>query len=590
MGLLEKTWRRLKAGRYQLGRSQHRKHLPLRLEVLEDRLALAFNLTIGAGSAPSTGVIITQDETSTIFVAQAEESFLNIVDLEPALAHGDVTLRSSTTPDSPGDLTIAEGVNIQGSIGTLFLEAGGRISLNSGGRIQTTSQLLTMSAIGGISIDAGATVASTDGTISIQGQLFGRFGLGGLLQTDQGEIQISAHTFSIAGMIQAPEPVQIISTGASTFNEINYREGASLPGGLAITMSSSGHLALFDETNQSSRSHTYDIAYSSIIRDGAPALTFVGGLVVDIFGGALADTFNVTSGIGPHLGVTGGGGEDVLNIQESGPIGTLPRGGVGLVNSEFVFANGGRLTPRNIPVTNLIRPTGVNAGSGPNFVDRSTAFFGLNPQQRFVQALYLDALGRIGGLSELDGWALAFNSGSAEQAQFQIALGVEHSPEARTRLARSWYQSYLHRAAGPGEEQYWVSQLLKGSAEEVVLSEFLSSQEFYDKAQTQFVGTSDQQFVIALYRQLLLRDDPSPNLLLEVNPWVSQIGIIGRQGIVRGILGTEAFRSNQFAGYYLALLHRPADTAGLAMWISTTRDLESVRIGFESSSEFFNLG
>jgi hypothetical protein len=63
-----------------------------------------------------------------------------------------------------------------------------------------------------------------------------------------------------------------------------------------------------------------------------------------------------------------------------------------------------------------------------------------------------------------------------------------------------------------------------------------------------------------------------------------------RQSAALGLLTSWESRTKQFAGYYGALLHRPADPAGLAGWAGSGLDLVSVRIGIESSSEFFSNG
>ena len=64
----------------------------------------------------------------------------------------------------------------------------------------------------------------------------------------------------------------------------------------------------------------------------------------------------------------------------------------------------------------------------------------------------------------------------------------------------------------------------------------------------------------------------------------------GRQGLAQTIPHRAEFRSDQFEGYYEGLLRRPSDATGLSGWVNSGMDLFSVRIGLESSREFFSNG
>src|SRR5205807_968395 len=140
-------------------------------------------------------------------------------------------------------------------------------------------------------------------------------------------------------------------------------------------------------------------------------------------------------------------------------------------------------------VPDATRPAYLN----PDVSDRATAFAGLTSQQRFVQALYLDALGRPGGMDELNGWVATLNGGPNGQAL--VAQGIERSPEGRAHLVKGWYLAYLGRAAAGGEEQPHVNALLAGQSEEAVLGGILGGAEFFARAQTTLVasGTPDER-------------------------------------------------------------------------------------------------
>ena len=213
---------------------------------------------------------------------------------------------------------------------------------------------------------------------------------------------------------------------------------------------------------------------------------------------------------------------------------------------------------------------------------------GLTPQEHFVQTLYLDVLGRAGSKTELDSWVVTFNGGSSQMdAQAAIATGVEQSFEGRDHLVKGWYETFLGRAAGGGEELGWVDQLMSGTTEEQVLGQILASPEFYGRAQTlSGSGTADQRFVQALYPLLLGRTASDA----EVTSWVVTLPQQGRQGVALGFLTSGEYRTDLVQSDYGVLLHRSPDPQGLAFWVGIGEDALDMRIGFEASPEFFTNG
>jgi probable HAF family extracellular repeat protein len=301
---------------------------------------------------------------------------------------------------------------------------------------------------------------------------------------------------------------------------------------------------------------------------------------------------------------TGGSGNDSFTVQMSGG-GTPVSGGIffdGGPGANILTIDAGGLTVKvvpggltvgdpqavsftNVQALNLNNAAAVNTIPGPDTADRADAFIGLTAKERFVQALYLDNLGRVGATSELDGWAGMLDGSTA--AQGAVAAGVLDSPEARTHLVQSWYIAFLGRQAVGGEEQGWVGLLLQGQTEEAVLSGILSSPEFYARAQTLIgSGTADERYVQALYLLLLNRTGEASG----VAGWVGGLPTQGRQGVARGFLAATEFRTDLFEAYYNALLHRPDDAAGISDWVFSNLDAASVRMGFEAAPEFFTNG
>jgi hypothetical protein len=277
----------------------------------------------------------------------------------------------------------------------------------------------------------------------------------------------------------------------------------------------------------------------------------------------------------------GGPGSNALVIDAgTGVLLTLPSG--------QISSDGQSLTFANVQSIRLDNAEAVNAAAGLDTADRDTAFTGLTAQERAVQALYLDALGRPGSKAELDGWANQLPTGSTSLSQ-AVVSGIEGSSEAQDHLVRSWYIAFLGRQPDGKEEQGWVSLLHGGSSEEQVLSGILSSAEFYARAQTLTdAGSPQERYVQALYQLLLGRAGSAG----EVAGWTDALesGTSTQQAAL-AFLHSPDFRAEQFEGYYNALLHRPSalsDQAFLSSLIASGRDSRSVRFNFEASPEFFS--
>ncbi len=225
----------------------------------------------------------------------------------------------------------------------------------------------------------------------------------------------------------------------------------------------------------------------------------------------------------------------------------------------------------------------VNAVAGPDTADRATAFTGLTANERYVQALYLDELGRAGTVAELDGWVGVLNAAGTAA----VAGDILHSFEARDHLVKAWYQNFLGRPASGGEELGFVNLLLQGQTEERVLSFIFASPEFFSRAQTLIGGTDSQQnYVQALYLVLLGRAGESD----AVAGHVGALSQVGSQGLALDFLTSAEFRQDDFEAYYNVLLHRPDDAASLNALVFSNLDVASIRVGFEASPEFFANG
>ncbi len=90
----------------------------------------------------------------------------------------------------------------------------------------------------------------------------------------------------------------------------------------------------------------------------------------------------------------------------------------------------------------------------------------------------------------------------------------------------------------------------------------------------------------ALYQLLLKRAGTAG----EVAGWIKVLPQLGAQGMALDFLTSSEFRIELFTSYYNTLLHRAPDTIGLVNWILSNLDADTVRLGIESSAEFFANG
>ena len=423
----------------------------------------------------------------------------------------------------------------------LAVEDGLAASSNTGGATNlSTIGALTLSggltSAGPLTVTTTNSAGATDGSVTVPA--------GAAVRSTGGDVTIAAAAgLDILGPVTAPGFLRLTGTGAI--------DVAAALTGTTVVVTGNGAGAVF-----------------TIAPAGSSPLILIG------LGGG--DTFDLTLPVTNGVSVISSSG-GVLDVEAAGsPLGIGP-GGVSSIDPGLIAYTG-------IQTIHLNDAAAVEEGPGPDTADRAGAFTGLTAQERFVQALYLDDLGRAGTKAELDGWVGLLNAGGSPAS---VAVAIDHSAEAHDRLVRAWYEAYLGRAAVGGEEQGWGNLLQSGQTEEQVLSGILASPEFYARAQTLVaVGSADQRFVQALYQLLIARVGEAAG----VSGWVNAVSPLGRQATAQRFLGSAEFRADDFEGNYNALLHRPDDAQGLNGWVFSNLDAASVRMAFEAAAEFFNNG
>jgi hypothetical protein len=448
------------------------------------------------------------------------------------------------------------------------VSAGAAITLTAGTNVTVAAGIsntgahdIDVTAGANVTISTGATVESGAGTVTL----------------NVGAANAGSSSL-IEGAVSGTS-VLVQGGGGNDDLTLNYAQGASLPDGLTFN-GGGGTNTLTVADAGAAGAHTYAISGSGVARDGGPLIALTSVQSVLVTGGNGNDVFNVTPSATTTFtlngGANGAAGDQLNYLAQNLPVRVVPGKFTANFLADVIFVNFAKL--------NLDNAAGVNAIAGPDTADRSTAFTGLTADETFIQALYLDDLGRAGSKAELDSWLPAFNS----RGSTAVASGIQASQEARDHLVRSWYLTYLGRAANGVEEQSWVN-LLATESEEQVLSAFLSvsGREFFNRAQTLISsGTADERYVEALYLVLL---DRSPSAA-ELQYWINVLPQVGLQGIALGFLHSTEFRTDLFESYYNALLDRPSDAPGLNYLVTSALNMAQVRVAFGGSPEFFTDG
>ena len=197
----------------------------------------------------------------------------------------------------------------------------------------------------------------------------------------------------------------------------------------------------------------------------------------------------------------------------------------------------------------------------------------------YVTKVYERVLGRAPHAAEMNLWA------SVAQAQGRAAVAnlIERSAEARGRVVRDWYKTYLGREAGAADVSYWVNVMGSGAPEEAVLSHILGSAEYQARAASRN-GGGDAGFVRGLYKQILGRDAGAD----EVAYWRKVLPWMGGAGVASFFVRSSEYRTNQVQSYYRQLMKRAAGASELGYWVNSGLDLTALRVVFTTSNEFVN--
>ncbi len=217
----------------------------------------------------------------------------------------------------------------------------------------------------------------------------------------------------------------------------------------------------------------------------------------------------------------------------------------------------------------------TETGMGPTFAVSQARIAPLLPDgtqgtadQRYVYEVLQDTLQRPISMDEVNFWTGQFIKNHEDRQTFgYILLEVTPPYEYRRGEIESAYQTFLHRAADPAGENYFLNLvnstqgIHSGPGTERRTSAILmSSQEYYVNRG----GGTDAGFITAIFEDVLKRAPDAPALAFyeqELAMGVTHVQLAGQ--ILNSIEAETRSINNLFERY----LDRPADPAGLQAFL-----------------------
>jgi len=198
----------------------------------------------------------------------------------------------------------------------------------------------------------------------------------------------------------------------------------------------------------------------------------------------------------------------------------------------------------------------------------------LNDKRAMVQALYNEVLGRTGSLAELDGWVNILN----QQGSATVVNAIVRSDEALGRVVDGYYLRFLGRQADAPGRAGWVRFLQQGGTEEQLENLFLTSPEYINHINTDFVQS--------LYLNILGRSGDTAGLSF----WNNNIQALGLAGIASGFTGSAENRRSTLRTYFQTFLHRTPRDDEIDGLVSSSQDLLTLEVTVLFNAEFFTSG
>jgi subtilase family serine protease len=221
-----------------------------------------------------------------------------------------------------------------------------------------------------------------------------------------------------------------------------------------------------------------------------------------------------------------------------------------------------------------------NREAAPATADATTLTALTTASKQYVDAVYVDVLGRSSDLSGLSYWSGQLDGGGDRALLINL---IDHSAEYFSTIIKPAYLQFLGRGADQGGLDYWIDQMIHGLTDEQLEAGFIGSPEYYQHA-----GGTDKLWVDAMYQNLLGRK-PDPQ---GESFWTGQLGNgVARAAVALGFAASPEREGQHVMANYQKYLGRSAGPTEIAYWVDQFtnhgKTNEDVVTGFVSSDEYY---
>lgn len=197
----------------------------------------------------------------------------------------------------------------------------------------------------------------------------------------------------------------------------------------------------------------------------------------------------------------------------------------------------------------------------------------------FVQAAYLNLLGRFPTLAERNRWVTQLETGTDRGS---IAIELAHTREWARQVVTDLYLDILDRAPDRDGLEFWAGRLVGGARTAQLGADLYGSKEYFTRS-----GGTNGSYVDAVYENLLGRAPDDAGRAY----WVDRLD----GGSDREVVAAQFFLSLESNGkrvdtLYRHLLGRDSDAAGRSYWaVRLVNDDDLVLAGLlVGSQEFYD--
>ncbi|HWB08934.1 MAG TPA: DUF4214 domain-containing protein [Pirellulales bacterium] len=375
---------------------------------------------------------------------------------------------------------------------------------------------------------------------------------------------------------------------------INWGDGTSSPGNIAINASGTGFSVLGSHTFTQLGSQTVSVAVhhdtapdttvQSTVNVGLPPIALTAAPLTWRAWSPLEAPGNAVATVSFSDGTTTATIDWGDGTTTPGSISPYVMGGTGAVLGSHTWTETGHF---NVTVT-VCDGSARTSASFPVTVMQNLLPIAnpsqATPNEYYVAKLYEDILKRF-----VDGGGLMFWSGLLDRGvpRSTVVSEMVGSDEYLANFViNPAYEKYLGRAADPSGTQYWLGRIHAGLTDAQLAASLAGSLEFYMTAG----GGTNVGFVDALYRVVLGR---SPDGAGEAF-WAKQLAAgTPTYGVALGFVTSGEDNLDFIQETYLMLLQRSPSPAELNQWIANLQSGlatdESLIASLAASDEYYHL-